>query len=677
MKLFVNFCNLVLTFSDSTKKITGWGQALEALLNNQADVHNWAISGMSTKTLFNGAKEGTSNADEYYAAQWSAIMKNVNAGDYVLIQYGHNDQATDDEIRGVGIEDYKKNLEKIVDGVMGKGATPVLVTPPERQYYEQGTDGTLGEYPQAMRDVATAKSVKCIDLNAESKKKYGELTEDGLLAFFAMKNATETDGSHFSPVGALYLAKYVASELDSTSLGEYLVSLDSVTEENIEYGKNLLNMTFEGSTKTINDTISLNKSRIGWTDLNGFVSEPYIEEDGNTVMKISYPSAADKAPYLYMGGWINSDYTCLDFRIKATRPATGKTFFTLDMQSRYSGWTRLFRIPFVVSADGGLSFSAEKTATGTETKTFATVQKFNPDGWNKFRFILDKSKSKYHLIVNDSLVCTDIPFANPFGEGVLIFQPRLYKPAEATDASIFIDDIFVERLTERQTAKALLSAANGFIKDKEYKALDNHKGRWTGKNIVLPAHSTISNSRSFTWATTENSVATTSIDIWMKIRGDDSGARNLSADFTSSTAPYYVADLYAPHGYSSKYGDAKAYFTPVITLGTNTYTGTTEEFKVVRAHLNDDNPDFEVGIPRFAACIDNAIAPNGTHNITYQKIYESADLYSGTPEFLNMCDELGFYVVDEADLETHGYVSRMGTQNYIWECMRAVRKMNM
>lgn len=41
--------------------------------------------------------------------------------------------------------------------------------------------------------------------------------------------------------------------------------------------------------------------------------------------------------------------------------------------------------------------------------------------------------------------------------------------------------------------------------------------------------------------------------------------------------------------------------------------------------------------------------------------------YPPTPEFLNMCDELGFYVVDEADLETHGYVSRMGTQNYIYD----------
>lgn len=41
--------------------------------------------------------------------------------------------------------------------------------------------------------------------------------------------------------------------------------------------------------------------------------------------------------------------------------------------------------------------------------------------------------------------------------------------------------------------------------------------------------------------------------------------------------------------------------------------------------------------------------------------------YPPTPEFLNMCDELGFYVVDEADLETHGYVSRMGTQNYVYD----------
>ncbi len=99
----------------------------------------------------------------------------MKPGDYLFIQYGHNDMKEKGE--GVGaFTTYKADLKRFVDGAKEKGGIPVLVTSMERK---AGVEhATLGDYPEAVRQVAKEENVTLIDLNAMSVILYKALGAD-------------------------------------------------------------------------------------------------------------------------------------------------------------------------------------------------------------------------------------------------------------------------------------------------------------------------------------------------------------------------------------------------------------------------------------------------------------------------------------------------------------------
>lgn len=143
----------------------GWGMLLPEFFNENVKIDNRAKNGRSTRTFI---EEGL----------WDSLIKDVKPGDYVVIQFGHNDESLNKPDRYTPPADYQRNLQRFIDEVREKGATPILCTPVvRRKFDEQGNlVDTHGEYPDLVREVAKKNNVILIDMY---NKTYDLLTEAG------------------------------------------------------------------------------------------------------------------------------------------------------------------------------------------------------------------------------------------------------------------------------------------------------------------------------------------------------------------------------------------------------------------------------------------------------------------------------------------------------------------
>lgn len=179
-----------------------WGQMLTRFFGPGVAVANHAESGESLRSSLG-------------ARRLDKVLSLIKPGDYLFIQYGHNDQKEKGE--GVGaFTTYKADLKMFVAEARKRGATPALLTSVNRRNFnEQGkVYSTLGDYPEAVRQVAREEQVALIDLNAMSKALYEALgPEKSALAF------KEGDGAHHNNYGAYELARCVVEGIKANNLG--------------------------------------------------------------------------------------------------------------------------------------------------------------------------------------------------------------------------------------------------------------------------------------------------------------------------------------------------------------------------------------------------------------------------------------------------------------------------
>jgi lysophospholipase L1-like esterase len=196
---------------------TGWGEALQKFFQpDKVKVDNHAQNGRSTRSFI---------AEN----RWQAIIEKLKAGDYVFIQFGHNDAAKNRPDRYTPPEDYRKNLLQFIRDVRAKKANPVLFTPVMRRRFD--TDGSFqdshGEYPDIVRSVAAENKVPLIDMHRKSEgllKRYG--AEESKKLFLHLKpdeNANYPkgieDNTHFSPLGANLMAELAVEGIREGKLG--------------------------------------------------------------------------------------------------------------------------------------------------------------------------------------------------------------------------------------------------------------------------------------------------------------------------------------------------------------------------------------------------------------------------------------------------------------------------
>ena len=196
---------------------TGWGEQLQKHFDEKkVRVDNQALNGRSTRSFI---AEG----------RWQALVDKVKAGDYVLIQFGHNDESPQKVNAYTPPDDFRHNLERFVAEVRAKKATPVLLTPVMRRRFDK--DGkfydTHGEYPDLTRRVAAEQKVALIDMHRMSEKVLVKYGPDESRKLFLQLKAGENpnypedieDNTHFSPLGADIMAALAVDGIREQKLG--------------------------------------------------------------------------------------------------------------------------------------------------------------------------------------------------------------------------------------------------------------------------------------------------------------------------------------------------------------------------------------------------------------------------------------------------------------------------
>lgn len=203
------------------------------------DKEPWAAWGQFLPVFFNGkiaianeAESGETIASFTSERRFDKIFNTLRAGDYLLMQFGHNDQKPGGGF--VPIAEYKDLLRRYIRQASERGAHAILVTAMNRRDFtpEGKIRMTLGDYPEAMREAAREQKVPLIDLNAMSKTLYEAMGPEGTLKAFVHYPANTfpdqpkelADNMHFNSYGALELAKCVVESMrgQHLSLAKFL-----------------------------------------------------------------------------------------------------------------------------------------------------------------------------------------------------------------------------------------------------------------------------------------------------------------------------------------------------------------------------------------------------------------------------------------------------------------------
>lgn len=166
--------------------------------------------------IANQAESGESLGSSLSSRRVAKVEAEMKKGDYVFIQFGHNDmksKAPD------ALQKYEENLGKLVKSIQGKGGTAVLVTSMERK---SGVENdTLAGYPDAVKRVAAKEKAPLIDLHAMSRQLYVGLGGD--------LNAAFQDGTHHNNYGSYQLAKCVVEGIRNAKLPLATMLADDVS----------------------------------------------------------------------------------------------------------------------------------------------------------------------------------------------------------------------------------------------------------------------------------------------------------------------------------------------------------------------------------------------------------------------------------------------------------------
>ncbi len=177
-----------------------WGQKLPGFFTDGIAVANHAESGETLKSFVTELR-------------LDKLLSKLSAGDWVMMQFGHNDQKTQWPQTYVDAAlTYRSWLRTYIAEIRRRGATPILVSSPDRRNFDAAgkITSTLGEYPQAMREVAREEGVAFIDLNAMSHRFYEALGPDVSPRAFADGGKDKT---HFNDYGGYALARCVVEGL--------------------------------------------------------------------------------------------------------------------------------------------------------------------------------------------------------------------------------------------------------------------------------------------------------------------------------------------------------------------------------------------------------------------------------------------------------------------------------
>ena len=194
---------------------TGWGMPFTYFFDSTVRIDNRAKNGRSTKSFIE-------------EKLWQPVADNLKEGDYVLIQFGHNDEVKEKAGRYTTRGEFRANLLRYVSDTKSKKANPVLITPVARRKFDATGKimETHLEYSDIVRSVAKEKNVPLIDLDRKSQEmlqQFGPETSKWLFNYLEPNEHPnypdgQKDNTHFNEFGARKIAELVLAEIIKLNL---------------------------------------------------------------------------------------------------------------------------------------------------------------------------------------------------------------------------------------------------------------------------------------------------------------------------------------------------------------------------------------------------------------------------------------------------------------------------
>lgn len=185
-----------------------WGQMITRWMDPGVSIANYAESGETASSFI-------------AAGRLKKALTQMKAGDYIIMEFGHNDQKQKTPGSGA-YYNFATALKTFVDEARNRGAHPIFVTPTQRRSFRNGRiQDTHGEYPDAMRWVAEREGVPVIDLHSITRTLYEAMGEEASKRAFVHypahtypgQTTALADNTHFNPYGAYQIAKCVIEGL--------------------------------------------------------------------------------------------------------------------------------------------------------------------------------------------------------------------------------------------------------------------------------------------------------------------------------------------------------------------------------------------------------------------------------------------------------------------------------
>jgi len=200
--------NRIFYIGDSTVQLnkidtypqTGMSQVLELFLAPGIQVMPHGKNGRSTKSYLD---EGL----------FVPVQEQMGEGDYLLIQFGHNDEKADPARHTDPYGAYQENLRFFIREARNRGATPVLITPIARRLFDESgrfLPGSHGQYPEAVRQVGAQMDVPVADLTVLTEEFLSQLGDESSRPLFVWP----VDNTHLKYDGAIQMVRLLCQELE-------------------------------------------------------------------------------------------------------------------------------------------------------------------------------------------------------------------------------------------------------------------------------------------------------------------------------------------------------------------------------------------------------------------------------------------------------------------------------
>jgi len=191
----------------------GWGQMLQLYFHDTVRIENYAQNGRSTKTFL---AEG----------RWDQVLAALKPGDFVVIQFGHNDEKTNDVNRGTApFGEFTTNLVRFIRETREHKATPILATPTARRKFDASgrLTNSHGVYPEAVRKVAEMEKTPLLEMCGATERLLQQLGPESSKRLFDWIPAGEfaqrpnglEDDTHFNAYGASRICDLAVAEIET------------------------------------------------------------------------------------------------------------------------------------------------------------------------------------------------------------------------------------------------------------------------------------------------------------------------------------------------------------------------------------------------------------------------------------------------------------------------------